>query len=1057
MRILLDLQGAQASGRFRGVGRYSLSLARAMLQAPRAHEFWVLLNGAMHESAAELAETLAPLIARARIVTMSVPTPIQEIEPTNLWRAGAAEILRESVIAALKPDIVHVSSLFEGIGHDAVTSVGLAEPDVATAVTLYDLIPLLNAETYLADGRVRRWYLRKLESLLRADLLMAISPASAREAVSLLGLPEARVRVIGCGVDPAFRPLPPWSRDDALLSLRYGLTRKVILYAGGGDPRKNLVALLDAFSRLEPGLRARHQIAVVGELWAKETAALLARAAELGLQADELRLLGYVSDADLVALYALCEVFVFPSLHEGFGLPAAEAMACGAPVICSNTGSLPEIIGLPEALFDPNDPADIARCLRAVLISERFRASLRAHGEARGRSFSWDVVAGRAIDALEACSRPALQACRSTAIGKPRLACVAPQADDSVRSLLRSLSGRYEVTHVVADGRDLDGPEEHPVARVSGAWFREHIGDHDRVLHVIDSSPDNAGRGLFHSCPGTVLLRNTRPGEGDEGARLRAVYREHGLSAVASAKRNGVAQVCTEFPILGDLLSLGQGVIVPDRQMADTVTCRYGAKAAEVIQVSSEMEEGRAADTCAEAIERFAADPHLGQYRRITAQLASLAPAPRPDARDWKLVAGALSANLDWRGPSRLLIDVTILVAVDIGPDIQRIMRNIAAELIATPPPGFKVELVRMTEQGFVYARNYAAQLLDVEIALGEDDPVAPQRGDIFLGLDLNMGTPTIRPWFEAARRQAVFVIFVISDLLPATMPEMFGPEMEQLYQRRLETIIDIADGLLCMSRSVAEELHHWIDEHATERRETLRIDWFHPDTKLHTAPSALLPEREHRRVLEAMRSHRSVLAVGTVEPRSGYGQVLAAFDALWQQRVDVTLTIVGDRGRLVDELPARLDTHPERGRRLFWLSGITDSLLAELYRSAGLLLAAALGESFALSLIEASQLGLPVFARDIPVFREILGDTGTYFSTTDPGPLAEALAMWAQSRNDEPVLVREAACSGSDCGSRLARNLSGSWYLTRMRVGERYLWTQADHAVSAATSTSIP
>src|SRR6516164_1495873 len=151
MRIVLDLQGAQSDSRFRGIGRYSLALARAIAQEANQHEVWLALNGRYRESVETLREHFANLIPREQIRTFELPGPVAELDPRNSWRTQAAELLREKFLSDLHPDIVHISTMFEGLHNEVVASVGRLSRNVSTAVTLYDLIPMLHPEKFLAD------------------------------------------------------------------------------------------------------------------------------------------------------------------------------------------------------------------------------------------------------------------------------------------------------------------------------------------------------------------------------------------------------------------------------------------------------------------------------------------------------------------------------------------------------------------------------------------------------------------------------------------------------------------------------------------------------------------------------------------------------------------------------------------------------------------------------------------------------------------------------------------------------------------------------------------
>lgn len=405
--FVLDLQACQCVSRFRGIGRYSLAFTKAFIAVAQAHRVSVLLNGVFPESAAELSAKLGTLLPPERIVTWTPKGPTAEHDPSNRARRELAERERERFVASLSPDLVHVASLFEGFPDDTITSIGECPGGPPTAVTLYDLIPLVYREHYLEHAGVvnelmSEYYFRKLAYARRADVVVTISEATRDEAIDLLGLPPARVVNISTSADAMFRPLPIAAVDAATLGTRLGLGHDFVMYTGGPDRRKNIEALVRAWARIPAALRADHQLLVVCALGDAHRARLLELARACGLADGELCLPGYVSDDDLVALYNLAAAFVFPSWHEGFGLPVLEAMACGTAVIASNTSSLPEVVGRADALFDPRDEQDMAAKLQQVLTDDAFRASLRSHGLARARTFTWAATAGRALSAFEA-------------------------------------------------------------------------------------------------------------------------------------------------------------------------------------------------------------------------------------------------------------------------------------------------------------------------------------------------------------------------------------------------------------------------------------------------------------------------------------------------------------------------------------------------------------------------------------------------------------------------------------------------------------------------------
>jgi glycosyltransferase involved in cell wall biosynthesis len=395
MRILIDLQACQTPSRNRGIGRLSLALARAMASIGNHHEFWLLLNEAFPETIPDIHREFDTLISRERIAVFAAG---RRRSNWNFFRSRPQSQLstRDEAIAAIAPDVIHIASFFDS-GESPIRG-----DEIPTAVTLYDLIPLLHAQRYFgSDPAAGTRYHNKVRELGRASLLLAISNFTRSEAIEHLGMAAGKIVTIDAGPDPCFRTIALAPEEERKVRTRTGLTRPFVMYTAGIDWRKNVSGLIESFALLPPALRMNYQLAIVCAVKPTEAAKLLDLARRLGLGNGDVVFTDFVTDEDLVKLYNLCHLFAFPSLHEGFGLPIVEAMACGAPVIGSNVSSIPEIIGCPDALFDPVHPAAIAEAMAAVLTNEEFRQSLRRHGLVQARRFTWENSARRALSALE--------------------------------------------------------------------------------------------------------------------------------------------------------------------------------------------------------------------------------------------------------------------------------------------------------------------------------------------------------------------------------------------------------------------------------------------------------------------------------------------------------------------------------------------------------------------------------------------------------------------------------------------------------------------------------
>ncbi len=412
MRAILDFQACQSGSRFRGIGRGSRSLMLAMGRhlVDRGHEVVCLTSEAFQDGLDALKTDICDHLPESRLATFRIPSPCAAAWSENAWRQMAARLLREQAIACLEPDFVHIPALLaDGWGDDAVASVALLGVHIPVSLTQHDLIPLVMADTYMPPGPFRDYYEAKLENVKQADVLLAISEYSRREALEWLGVAPERVVHISSAADSAF-----WQPVDDPLACeasvqQLGLRPGFLLYAPGGfDYRKNLDRLFEAYALLPGEVRAAHQLVIASQLDTGQRGILEQSMTHHGLESGEVVLTDYISDLALKHLYCACFAYVFPSLHEGFGLPALEAMSCGAPVIASNCTSIPEVMGMEEALFNPHDAQSIAAKLMQLHADPAFRERLLAHAKKQPEYFSWERSGALAVDALEECHRKLL-------------------------------------------------------------------------------------------------------------------------------------------------------------------------------------------------------------------------------------------------------------------------------------------------------------------------------------------------------------------------------------------------------------------------------------------------------------------------------------------------------------------------------------------------------------------------------------------------------------------------------------------------------------------------
>ena len=372
MRIGIDYTAAVNQSA--GIGRFVRGLIRAVAALDSENQY-VLVHAAPNNGCSVEAPTganvsLRELRFRERVMTaiwhrLRIPLPVDLVTgPVDIFHA---------------PDYV-LPPVSRGV----------------SIITVHDLAFLIHPEC--ADEKLRVFLERAVpRSAERADYIITDSENTRNDVICLLDADPERVFVVPGGVDPSFAP----ADEDAVRHVRchYQLRLPYILAVGVIEPRKNFPRLIDAFSRFRVHTGLNYDLVIAGgNGWLSDETY---REAERSPFSTNVRFTGYVPDEHLAALYSGAEVFAYPSLYEGFGLPVLEAMACGTAVVCANTSSLPECAGDAALLFPPDDPDAIATTLETACGNRDLREEMIERGAQRVAEFQWERAARRLIEIYE--------------------------------------------------------------------------------------------------------------------------------------------------------------------------------------------------------------------------------------------------------------------------------------------------------------------------------------------------------------------------------------------------------------------------------------------------------------------------------------------------------------------------------------------------------------------------------------------------------------------------------------------------------------------------------
>ncbi|WP_448786254.1 glycosyltransferase family 4 protein [Brucella intermedia] len=785
LRLWVDGQCLQTLSRMRGIGRYVQEFLVELAANRDDVDLHISLNAAMPQEAVAARDYLQNWLAPENIHVWHGVSEGPEHRFGYTKRRQLSEIALRYHVAELAPDVALSASPFEeGLAVPLLPANTLSIP---TASIFYDAIPLRFPKQYLTNPRIKDYYKRRLDAHKAFDLNLCISEFSRQELRTLLGKDNSVN--ISAGVSNHFLKL--------LCSNCNNIRQQnTLLYVGGFDWRKNVRRVIDAIGLLESELRQSIEFLVVGDIDKLIADQLKAQWIKLGLPVNHLRLIGHVSDRSLANYYRSVSVVIQPSLMEGFGLTALEAILSGALVIASRAGALPEIVVDDNWLFDPTDVSDIAHHIQHAFKAVLGGGGLTPSAKEHANSFTWQKTVDISVRALKE-------------IAEKRT-----QETDT----LRITEHEQRVVEALAD---LKLPIELKTGCLSRA---EKLTDHHAPRLIVDATAtiiSNAGTGI----------------------------------------QRVVTQICQ---------NIGNG-------------CDHDNSFHPVIAFSASDEA-------------------------------------------WYAVPNG--------------------------------------DLKLTP-----TDVLKHNEKLFFKQRDHIL-MLDSSWAF----------------------YPYHTRSLTYGRLRGSQVTTCLYDLVPLKVPGFTSRGMPDIFERWFKAALVYSTGFICISKAVADELIALLE--SINFPKPLNIGYWPlgADFSFEAANDTNQSDRLNKRL--------SFLMVGTIEPRKGHRVALDAFDLLWEQGIDVQLTIIGKLGWNAQRLVDRIHNHPEWGKRLFWNDRVSDTELQAYYADSDCLIASSFAEGFGLPIVEAGHFGKPVIASDIPVFKEVASKShfARFFETGNAVSLANVIETFVNN-----------------------------------------------------------
>lgn len=389
MKLLVDVQGLQTPSTERGIGRYIKGLVAALVKNFEELDIHLLLNSGDPFRIAEVLTTF-PGIPLDNIHYLYIFGDCGIQCKRNIENRRVLESLYTGLVNKINPDFLLITSFFE-IGYPNFSTVSGISNSIKKGCILYDFIPYESPKEYLYDKNTKAEYLKKFNELSSFDFLFTISDFVRKEALRYF--PTAKVVSISSSSDLGQK----YEENSINKKIDF---KKYLFYYGGSDKRKNLKFLLESYSLYANSTHLPLNLVIALGNFPETKITLEEYSQKLKIK-DKVLFLLRPSDSEIINLLRNATLFVFPSIKEGFGLPVLEAMQQGTPTICSNTSSLPEVLGFEEATFSPTNAKECAYKMKLFIENKGKQEELKAHVIKRSKLFTWERSAKKLISSFK--------------------------------------------------------------------------------------------------------------------------------------------------------------------------------------------------------------------------------------------------------------------------------------------------------------------------------------------------------------------------------------------------------------------------------------------------------------------------------------------------------------------------------------------------------------------------------------------------------------------------------------------------------------------------------